>query len=245
MGKLRKIGKSIKKKVGKLMGGKFGKIIGGIGLAMMFWGGANALFGNTKWFSGLKTKLSSMNPFAKPDISSAVSEVTVEPSAFESKLASASDKVVSDASSKIVGDPSKFERFVSGDLSKIEALDTAKFSELNTMDKIAKVGVEGANLAYEAGEAVGEAFIPDKGFVKDTAEALTMAGLSNAIAGDEEAPAVTGRSPAFKLDTVRGQQAFVSEVRNQISNIPATNFNQMNDMLIHGTLSPSYLSRMT
>jgi len=72
MGFLRKIGKKIKKGVKKLMGGKFGKILGGIGLAMTFWGGANALFSGQGWFDGLTKNLKNMKPFGESSIGESI-----------------------------------------------------------------------------------------------------------------------------------------------------------------------------
>jgi hypothetical protein len=74
MGFLRKVGRKIKKGVKKLMGGKFGKILGGIGLAMTFMGGANALFGGNPLFEGIKETLGSMNPFKSNSVTEASSK---------------------------------------------------------------------------------------------------------------------------------------------------------------------------
>jgi len=52
MGKLRKIGKKLKKGLGKLMGSKLGKIVGMIGLAMSMGSLAGAFIGGTKQVAG-------------------------------------------------------------------------------------------------------------------------------------------------------------------------------------------------
>jgi len=52
MGKLRKIGKKLKKGIGKLMGSKLGKIVGMIGLAMSMGSLAGAFIGGTKQVAG-------------------------------------------------------------------------------------------------------------------------------------------------------------------------------------------------
>ena len=75
MGFLRKVGKKIKKGVKKLMGGKFGKILGGIGLALTFWGGANALFSGQGWFDGLTKNLKNMKPFGDSTIGDAITRL--------------------------------------------------------------------------------------------------------------------------------------------------------------------------
>lgn len=75
MGFLRKVGRKIKKGVKKLLGGKFGKILGGIGLSMMFWGGANAMFGKMDWFKNLNTTLKNIKPFANNNIEGAITRL--------------------------------------------------------------------------------------------------------------------------------------------------------------------------
>tara|TARA_Y100001938_G_scaffold1942_1_gene2419 strand:+ start:95 stop:772 length:678 start_codon:yes stop_codon:yes gene_type:complete len=75
MGFLRKVGRKIKKKVNKLFGGKFGKIIGGIGLSMMFFGGAQALFGKSPWWKGFSERIKNRNLFGKNNIADAVETV--------------------------------------------------------------------------------------------------------------------------------------------------------------------------
>ncbi len=75
MGFLRKVGRKVKKGVKKLLGGKFGKILGGIGLSMMFWGGANAMFGKMDWFKNLNTTLKNIKPFANNNIEGAITRL--------------------------------------------------------------------------------------------------------------------------------------------------------------------------
>jgi len=245
MGFLRKVGKKIKKGVNKLLGGKFGKILGGIGLAMMFWGGANALFGNTKWFQGLKTNLAKANPFGSQSVTQA-SEVAVnslpETTTGIDKLVGAGTDAAAQASAVSV-DPTKFEKFLAGDLSKIEALDTAKFSELDLGSKIAKVGVETGKGFYKAGESVGGYLkgIPEGDFVPDV---LTGAGTavltSSVLGGGEEQEGGRGIMP--QVGSMEAPQAsYVAAVENQIPQYQGYNFQQMNQSLMYGTLSPQFL----
>jgi len=245
MGFLRKVGKKIKKGVSKLLGGKFGKILGGIGLAMMFWGGANALFGNTKWFQGLKTNIGKMNPFGSQSVTQA-SEVAInslpETTTGIDKLVGAGTDAAAQASAVSV-DPTKFEKFLSGDLSKIEALDTAKFSELDLGGKIAKVGVETGKGFYTAGEKVGGYLkgIPEGDFIPDV---LTGAGTaivtSSVLGGDKED--ISGRGIMPQVGAMEAPQAsYVSEVQSQIPQMQGMDFNQLNQSLFYGTLSPQWL----
>ena len=244
MGFLRKVGKKIKKGMGKLFGSKFGKILGGIGLAMMFWGGANAMFGKMDWFNGLKSNLSKMNPFAKPDLTSAISEVTTQPGAFESTLS----KVGTDAAvqgSKVVADPTKFEKFLAGDLSKVEALDTAKFGDLDTIGKISKLGVEAGKGAYKAGEAVGSFLTPSGELVADvTKGTLTALGVQ-AAQGEPVDEGGYGRvQPNIGGMGEPPQAAILAEVKNQIPQMTNVNtFQNLNQQVLYGTLDPAFLAQ--
>jgi len=242
MGFLRKVGKKIKKGVKKLFGSKFGKILGGIGLAMMFWGGANAMFGKMDWFKGLKSNLSKMNPFAKPDLTSAVSEVTTQPGAFESTLS----KVGTDAAvqgSKVVADPTKFEKFLAGDLSKVEALDTAKFGDLDTIGKISKLGVEAGKGAYKAGEAIGGFLTPSGEFGADVAKGTLTALSVQAAQGTPEIPhQASSAQPSFGVEPP--QSAILTEVKNQMPQLASVNtFQDLNRQVLYGTLDPAFLAQ--
>jgi len=118
MGFLRKVGRKIKKGVKKLMGGKFGKILGGIGLAMTFMGGANALFGGNPLFEGIKETLGKMNPFK----SNSVTEASSKAIEATSEIASQAD--ATNYSSKFLTD--------------------AKYSDLTTFgQKVKKTFIEG------------------------------------------------------------------------------------------------------
>ena len=245
MGFLRKVGKKIKNGISKLLDGKFGKILGGIGLAMMFWGGASALFGNQGWFQGLKTNLAKMNPFGSQSVTQA-SEVAInslpETTTGIDKLVGAGTDAAAQASAVSV-DPTKFEKFLAGDLSKVEALDTAKFSELDFGSKIAKVGVETGKGFYKAGESIGGYLkgIPEGDFIPDVLTGATTALVtSSVLGGDEQDTGGYGRIP--QVGSMEAPQAsYVSEVQSQIPQMQGMNFNQLNQSLFYGTLSPQWL----
>jgi len=78
MGKLRKISRKIKRSLNKIFGKKLGNIIGGIGLSMLFFGGAEALFGNQAWFKNMTATLDKMNPFTDSTVAGSVDKVTNE-----------------------------------------------------------------------------------------------------------------------------------------------------------------------
>ena len=209
MGFLRKKFKQIKKKVKKLLGGKFGKILGGIGLAMMFWGGAKALFGGKGgWFDSFSSKLKDMNPFAKGDVTGAVEKI-VQPS-------------------DIAGPT------LEGQIAQGKEILSPKFKDLPIGDKI-KV----------AGEATKDFLLPDVSSVGEFAADVTRSAgqqyVIGALQGEPEEQTV-GFGVMPQVGSFEAPQAsYVQEVRNQIPNFQATNFNQLNQSLFYGTLSPQYL----
>ena len=216
MGFLRKVGRKIKKGAKKLLGGKFGKILGGIGLTMMFFGGANALFGNQKWFQGLKTNLNKVNPFAKGDVTGAVENVAqnIDPTLEGLKEAT---KLSHETLGK----------------KATRTLTDIPFSELDIGQKIAKVGVEAKDFLIPDVSSVGE-------FTTDVTKTVGKQYVMEALEGEQEEPFYSkGVQQVGSMEAP--QSAYVAEVKSQLPNLQATNFNQLNQSLFYGTLSPQYL----
>jgi len=237
MGFLRKVGKKIKNGVSKLLGGKFGKILGGIGLAMMFWGGANALFGNTKWFQGLKTNLAKIKtPFGKADVTGAVDTAT--------KVMDTSTAVVGEAGTAealtgeaIAGAAESVKTGLQLGKEATRTLTDIPFSELDLGQKIAKVGVETKDF-----------LIPEVGSVKEFAGDVTrQVGLQyamGALQGEPEDEGGYGRMP--QVGSMEAPQAsYVAEVQRQMPQMQGMDFNQLNQSLFYGTLSPQWLMSQT
>ena len=207
MGWLRKIGKKIKKGIKKLFGSKFGKILGGIGLSMMFFGGANALFKNQPWFEGLKTNLNKINPFAKKDVTSAIDAI-VSPSdmvgpTLESQIAQGKDIL------------------------------SPSFRDLSIGDKIKVAGEKTKDFLLPDTSSVGE-------FAADVTRTVGKQYALGVIQGEEEEPFISrGIQPVGSMEAP--QSAYLAEIRTQLPNLPATNFQQLNQSLLYGTLSPQYL----
>ena len=229
MGFLRKKFKQIKKKVKKLLGGKFGKILGGLGMAMMFWGGANALFGQQSWFTSLKKNLNRINPFAKGDITSAaeVAGNTLSDTAVAGGTETLKSEVLAGAAESAKAGI-EIAKTTSGTLTDIP------FSQLDLGQKIAKVGVETKDFLLPDVSSVGE-------FAADVTRSVGQQYVMGALEGEpEEQTAGFGVMP--QVGSFEAPQAsYVAEVRNQIPNFQATNFNQLNQSLFYGTLSPQYL----
>jgi len=198
MGFLRKVGRKIKKGVKKLFGGKFGKILGGIGLSMMFWGGAKALFGGQGgWFDSLSSKLKDMKPFGDTSVTSTIEKLDT----------------------------------VTNPVPTTPLTDTP-FKDLKGFDKLKKVGVETKEFLFP--EESMDTFVPD------VAKSVLGTVAVGKIMEEEEQTAGFGRMPSVG-SMEAPQSAYVAEVRNQMPNLQATNFNQLNQSLFYGTLSPQYL----
>jgi hypothetical protein len=176
MGFLRKVGRKIKKGVKKLMGGKFGKILGGIGLAMTFMGGANALFGGNPLFEGIKETLGSMNPFKSNSVTEASSkaiEATSEIASSEGLREGAKDML--DLAKQTQADATNYS-------SKF--LTDTKYSDLATVgQKVKKTFIEGK-----------EFLLPeDSTFVGDVTRSVGSTLLLQGVQGEEEQQIRTGQ----------------------------------------------------
>jgi hypothetical protein len=231
MGFFRKKFKQIKKKIKKLLGGKFGKILGGLGMAMMFWGGANALFGKTNWFKGLKTNLNKMNPFAKGDITSAVEVAgkTVTDTAVAGGTETLKSQALAGAAESAKAGI-ELAKTTSGTLTDIP------FSQLDLGQKIAKVGVETKDFLLPDVSSVGE-------FAADVTRSMGQQYVIGALEGEPEVrTAGFGKTPETVNVFEPAQDAILRQVQSQIPNLQATNFNQLNQSLYYGTLSPHYVA---
>ena len=194
MGFLRKVGRKIKKKVNKLFGGKFGKIIGGIGLSMMFFGGAQALFSNKPWWKGFSERLQNTRLFGKNNLADAATEAVnvleVNPDDPLSAVSNVADVVVDKPKNKILSS------------------------------------------------------ITESEFIPNVAEGLTTSLALSAVQGEPEEPFISGGiapQPAMEAS----QNAYLAEVQNQMPQYQGTNFQNLNQSLFYGTLSPDYLLAQT
>jgi hypothetical protein len=228
MGFLRKVGKKIKKGVKKLFGSKFGKILGGIGLAMMFWGGANAMFGNTKWFQGLKTNISKMNPFAKPDLTSAVNEVGTV--ATDTVVGTGAETVKSEA---LAGAAESVKTGLQVGKDATKTLTDIPFSELDFGQKVAKAGAETL-----------EFVTPSKDFAADVTKG-TLTAL--AVGAAQGTPVDEGGYGAVQPNIggagEPSQAMLMAEVKNQIPTVSGTNFLDLHKEAFYGTLHPNFLAQ--
>ena len=207
MGFLRKVGRKIKKKVNKLFGSKFGKIIGGIGLSMMFFGGAQALFGKSPWWKGFSERLQNTKLFGKNNIADAV-ETVAEVSGQDS-------------------------------LGKGTGLFPGE-AEVITGETVSK----GASAVVDKSKGNILSSLKESEFIPDVAKGLTTSLALSAVQGEPEEPFISGGiapQPAMEAS----QNAYLAEVQNQMPQYQGTNFQNLNQSLFYGTLSPDYLLTQT
>lgn len=213
MGFLRKLGKKIKKGVKKLFKSKIGRILGGIGLSMVFWGGAQALFGQTQWWQQMQTGLNRINPFSKGDVTSAVNETSK----------------VMDAT-KAAGDAIGKEQVLieTADAAKTVADTGSKTLLDRTKDFLTPDG------GKRIKEYVGKDFIPDV-----TRSVVTNVAL-DAVAGTPEQPFVGGGIMPTPVQE-QAQAAYMADLNTSMPQSGIQNFQQAQQSLLYGTLSPYYL----
>ncbi len=214
MGFLRKLGKKIKKGVKKLFKSKIGRILGGIGLSMIFWGGAQALFGQTQWWQQMQTGLSKLKkPFGTTDVTNAVNET---------------NKIMD--ATKVAGDAIGKEQVL------IETADAAK----TVADTGSKTLLDRTKdfLTPDGGKRIkeyfGESFVPDvtKGVVTNVA--------LDAVAGTPEQPFVGGGIMPTPIQE-QAQAAYMADLNTSMPQSGIQNFQQAQQSLLYGTLSPYYL----
>ena len=105
-----------------------------------------------------------------------------------------------------------------------------------------KTGEFITDLPTKIAEAPGQAvdYLTSESFIPDVATGVTTSYVTSELMGEPEEQ-FFGGSVATQPQMEAAQGAYIAEVKNQIPNIAATNFQQMNQNLFYGTLSPQYL----
>ena len=243
MGFLRKVGRKIKKGIKKLFSSKFGALIGGIGLSMMLGPVISRAFNGIKGF------------FTKGVADTTAGQITTTATTSSGGAgvggAAVVDNTVTGAVEKVVnvddllidfegGVGLKGDASLGGDIaSKVaSAVDKGPTIGQEIRQNFVNLGEGirefGQDPIGKTGEYLGEDFIPD------TARGVAGTLAVGAIQGEPEEQFISG-GVASQPMSENAQGAYLSEVQNQIPNLPATNFQQLNQSLLFGTLSPQYL----
>tara|TARA_B100000900_G_C20547228_1_gene703099 strand:+ start:746 stop:1429 length:684 start_codon:yes stop_codon:yes gene_type:complete len=219
MGFLRKVGRKIKKGVKKLFSSKFGSLIGGIGLSMMLGPVISKAFNGIKGF------------FTKGVADTTAGQITTTATTSSGASAAVVDNTVTGAVDKIINTDG-----IMLDITKpsLETFKTQTAEILNPSFKDLSIGDKFKVAGQTTKEYLGEDFLPD------TARSVAGTLAVGAIQGEPEEQFISG-GVASQPMSENAQGAYLSEVQNQIPNLPATNFQQLNQSLLFGTLSPQYL----
>jgi hypothetical protein len=225
MGFLRKKARQLKKGIKQLFSSSLGRIVGGIALSMMFGPVVDRIFqGGASAASGKVGE----------EVGKKVVEKEVE------------KKVAEEAGKKIV---EKGTEQVATEAVKKEIVDSTVTGavEKNFMQQLGTNLKEGAidigtgikNFAVDPIGKTGE-YLGGKNFIPDVAQGVLGSVATSAIIGDPEEQFVSrGIMPQPAQE--QAQNAYVQAVQAQVPSMQGMNFQQMNQSLLYGTLSPQYL----
>jgi hypothetical protein len=241
MGFLRKVGKKIKKGIKKLFSSKLGSIVGMIGLY---------------YAMGAVGKAFLQSPTAPP----VGAEGVVETAGKKALEDVAGKEVVKGAASNVelanntVNAIDKAAQ--AGNLNTATTSITDAVSKTNMeifkeglgkigqgiKDLPSKTGEFLADLPTKIAEAPGKAYeyVTGSEFLPDVAQGAATSFVTSEIMGEPEEPFISGGvMPQPTMEAAQG--AYISEVSNQLPQFQGTNFQQLNQSLFYGTLSPQYL----
>ena len=225
MGFLRKVGRKIKKGVKKLFSSSLGSIVGGIALSMMFGPMVNRIFqGGASAASG--------------KVGEEVGKKVVEKEVGKKVAEEAGKKIVEKGAEQVATEAVKKE-FV--DATVTGAVEKNFMQQLGTNLKEGAIDI-GTGIKEFAVDPIGKTgeYLGGGDFIPDVAQGVLGSVATQAIIGDPEEPFVSGGimpQPAQE----QAQNAYVQAVQSQVPSMQGMNFQQMNQSLLYGTLSPQYL----
>lgn len=216
MGFLRKVGRKIKKGVKKLFSSSLGSIVGGIALSMMFGPMVERVFQG-----GATAVPGKVGEEVGKKVAEEAGKKAVEEGAKQVATEAAKSEIVD---STVTGAIEKnFAQQLGANL-KEGAMDIGKGIKEFAVDPIGKTGE----------------YIGGGNFIPDVAQGVLGSVATQAIIGDPEEPFISGGimpQPAQE----QAQNAYVQAVQSQVPSMQGMNFQQMNQSLLYGTLSPQYL----
>lgn len=249
MGFLRKIGRKIKKGVKKLFSSKIGSFIGSIALSMIMGPVVSKAFNGIKGvFTGAAQK--GTETLVQEGVQKVVEEKAADVTAkgvIDNTVTGAMEKVVSDktlsnnllsqAQEGLKGqvlEPSKFT---------VSDITVAKPSSLPKPTLGQQIGNKVTDFGTGVKEFASDPIGKTKGylgeeFIPDVVQSMAMSGIESALAPEYETPFQSKGVQQVGSDI---QSSYMKEVQTQVPNLQATNFNQLNQSLLYGTLSPQYL----
>ena len=215
MGFLRKVGRKIKKGVKKLFSSPLGGLVGGIALSMMFGPMVKSVFQG-----GATAVPGKVGEEVGKKVAEEAGKKAVEEGAKQVATEAAKNEFAASTVTEAV--EKNFAQQLGANLKK-GAMDIGKGIKEFAVDPIGKTG------EYISGD-----------FIPDVAQGVLGSVATQAIIGDPEEPFISGGimpQPAQE----QAQNAYVQAVQSQVPSMQGMNFQQMNQSLLYGTLSPQYL----
>ncbi len=272
MGFLRKLGRKIKKGVKKLFSSKIGSFIGSIALSMLMGPVISKAFNGIKGvFTGATqagtqaatTAATTGTTAATTGTTAATTGTTAATTGTTAATTATTAATATGGSVNIISDT------VSGSLEKLA--DTSDLfvdfgskgsvglkGEATTAalkEKIVSAAATGptvgqqirqnfVNLGTGVKEFTSDPFGKTKEylgeeFVPDAVQSIAMSGIKSALTPEYEAPFQSKGVQNVGSDI---QSSYMREVQTQVPNMRATDFNQLNQSLFFGTLSPQFLA---
>ena len=225
MGFLRKKARQLKKGIKQLFSSSLGRIVGGIALSMMFGPVVDRIFqGGASAASG--------------KVGEEVGKKVVEKEVEKKVAEEAGKKIVEKGTEQVATEAVKNE-FVDSTVTGAVEKNFMQQLGTNLKEGAIDIGTGIKNFAVDPIGKTGE-YLGGKNFIPDVAQGVLGSVATQAIIGDPEEPFVSGGimpQPAQE----QAQNAYVQAVQAQVPSMQGMNFQQMNQSLLYGTLSPQYL----
>tara|TARA_R110000765_G_scaffold400806_1_gene495977 strand:+ start:308 stop:1054 length:747 start_codon:yes stop_codon:yes gene_type:complete len=242
MGFLRKVGRKIKKGAKKLFSSPIGSILGSMAINFMFPG-----IGQTfnKVFKGATEALGFGAKEAVKEVGKeAVKEVGKE------VVKEAGKEAVKEVGKEAVKEIGK-ETLIQGTkiqdvLNANDLVNTASTSgttltetmKKNFIDRPIQAGKDFIDAPFKTTK---EFISPDGEFIPDVARSLTTSSLLGAFQGEPDEPFYS-KGVSQQLSSVPSQSQVLSTVNSQVPQLNIKSFEQMNQSLYYGVLSPQWLA---
>jgi hypothetical protein len=225
MGFLRKKARQLKKGIKQLFSSSLGRIVGGIALSMMFGPVVDRIFqGGASAASG--------------KVGEEVGKKVVEKEVEKKVAEEAGKKIVEKGTEQVATEAVKNE-FVDSTVTGAVEKNFMQQLGTNLKEGAIDIGTGIKNFAVDPIGKTGE-YLGGKNFIPDVAQGVLGSVATSAIIGDPEEQFVSrGIMPQPAQE--QAQNAYVQAVQAQVPSMQGMNFQQMNQSLLYGTLSPQYL----
>mgnify|MGYP003112583816 CR=1 FL=1 len=259
MGFLRKVGRKIKKGVKKLFSSKIGAFVGSIALSMIMGPVISRAFNGIKGvFTGAAQK--GTETLVQEGVQKVVEEgasKVVEEGVKDVATKGVIDNTVTGVMEKTIQNDALTNDLLlqAQEGLKGQATEAAKFkvsditvtkpSPLSKPTLGQEIGQKftdfGTGVKEFAADPFGKTkeYVGDE-FIPDVARSVGQQYVMGALQGEPEQPFYSrGVQDVGSFEPA--QSAYMAEVQTQMPNLQATNFQQLNQSLLYGTLSPQYL----